>query len=115
MKKNDGILEYKDSSFLQLSISWFDMEFIEFIDSIGISRETVIVSSHMKKESETSIINLNETDLESSAMQDKINYIKLVLVSGHFGEFDRKKAKKNIEIVVNCINAKGSVLNVVKL
>ena len=71
MKKNDGILEYKDSSFLQLSISWFDMEFIEFIDSIGISRETVIVSS--------------------------------------------KKAKKNIEIVVNCINAKGSVLNVVKL
>jgi hypothetical protein len=115
MKKIDGLLEYKDSSFLQLTISWYDMEFTELVDSIGINNEANIVSSHIKKESDSSIINLNETDLESLEMQEKGNFVKLMMVSGHFGEFDRKKSKKNIEIVVNCIGEKGSLLNVIKL
>lgn len=91
------------------------MEFNEFTDSIGINKETIVVSSHIKKESDSSIINISETDIERSEQIEMNNSIKMVLVSGHFGEFDRKKSKKNIEIVVNCVGSKGSLLNVIKL
>jgi len=115
LKRNEGELEYKDNSFCQTIISWYDMEFIEFFDSIGINHETSIMTSQSKKESEMGIINLNETDLENMEIPEKMNVLKLILVSGHFGEFDNKKSKKNIEIVINLIGSKNSLLNNIKL
>ena len=111
-KKIEGNLEYNDMSFCNVSISWYDMEFNEFFDTIGISNETNIISCQTKKD--ISIINVNETDLENLEMIEKLNNLKLVILSGHFGEFDRKKSKKNIEIVINIVGGKHSALDIMK-
>lgn len=113
-KKNEGNLEYKDNSFSQINISWYDMEFNEFSDFVGVNNEYIIPTQN-KKDSEMGIIDLNETDLENVEMIEKNNILKIVLMSGHFGGFDRKKSKKNIEIVVNIIGKKNCPLNIIKL
>lgn len=101
-----------------MCLSWYDMEYNEFVDFVRITNETFIISSQIKKKNDTGIVNINETDLESIEMHEKRNLLKLILVSGHFGGFDRKKSKKNIEIVVNIIgldDKNKTPLNIIKL
>lgn len=113
-KKNEGDLEMKDNNFCRIFLSWYDMEFNEYVDFVGVYKE-YIIPTLAKKDSEMGILDLNETDLENHEMMEKKNIFKLVLSSGHFGEFDRKKSKKNIEIVVNIINKSYVPLDMIKL
>lgn len=87
------------------------MEFSDFKDSIEISPEYTIFPVSSRKKTE---INLEESDFENSQMKSMKNFLNLCIISGNFGEFDRKKSQKNIEILCNVIGTKNSICPLIK-
>lgn len=87
------------------------MEFSDFKDSIEISSEYTIFQINSRKNTE---INLEELDFENSQLKSMKNSLNLCIMSGTFGEFDRKKSQKNIEILCNVISMKNNICSLIK-
>ncbi len=103
-------MDISDRNFININFSWFDMDFSDFRDSIELSPDCSVFRLGIEKRTELSL----EDNYENNQNNSIKNFLNLCIVSGNFGEFDRKKSQKNIEILCNVITNKSNICPLIK-